>query len=60
MTMTNDNWSIKGTTPEGSEFSEEYDKITDDMSVDEIAEQVKFTCGDLKSHGFSSLSIYKN
>ena len=56
----NDNFSIKGTTPDGSEFSEDYDKITDEMSVDEIAEQINFTYNDLKSHGFSNLSIFKN
>jgi|TARA_B110000908_G_C9928020_1_gene302625 hypothetical protein len=55
-----DNFSIKGTAPDGSEFSEYYDKITDEMSVDEIAEQINFTYNDLKSHGFSNLSIFKN
>ena len=59
-TMTNENWSIKGTTLEGNEFSEEYDKINDDMSDDEITEQINFTYSDLKSHGFSNLSIFKN
>ena len=58
--MTNDNWSIKGTTPKGVEFSEDYDKITDEMSANEIAAQVNFTYNDLKSHGFSNLSIFKN